>query len=373
MNAVNPLTQLIAAKRMQQTLRKNANDIGALVTLAAFLKDDPELKRKTLNRILSLDPVNKPARDMLLEMDRAEIIGGSTQSILAVPILQAPIPAPGHSLSDPLEKPLVFRYSIIPRVLMYPVMVLSVFALFLAIQMGEVEGLVCFGIPSLMLLFPVWFVSAVVVVDNSSLKLTRLYGVYRREIEWNDIESIQPYDMGAGMRLTSREGKSVTFSSQMTRYPAIVEMLSKVRPDLFNAAGVKIFRKSFFWKYWWFFFLIPATVMFMGSIFVPPFLHSILLGWVLFLVWKTTLHAVHAVQVQDNRLSAKSFRKNVEFTAQQIRNINVVTTRNLKGVPKKWVQIELNEGDDLMLSGFPEGIEVMYGFLTNWWNAYKTA
>src|ERR1051325_8390129 len=79
MNAVNPIDELREAKRLQQALRKNPNDIASLLKLAVRLKDQ-ELKRKILNRALRLDPVNQAAREMLLKMDRDELSGGVSQS-----------------------------------------------------------------------------------------------------------------------------------------------------------------------------------------------------------------------------------------------------------------------------------------------------
>jgi len=90
-----------------------------------------------------------------------------------------------------------------------------------------------------------------------------------------------------------------------------------------------------------------------------------LLGLVLFYWWKTYFFGVRAVQVQENRLTAGSLLKKREFTAGQIKNIHVVVTRTIKGVPKKWVQIELEKGGGLMLSGFPEGNQAIYDFLSN--------
>jgi hypothetical protein len=200
-----------------------------------------------------------------------------------------------------------------------------------------------------------------------------MFGLYRREIEWEEIESIQQYDLGAGVKLTSRQGRSIRFSRQMTRYPIIVETLSKMRPNLYNSAEMKVFRKSIWGVFGWLLILIPATVLSIGSILVPPFLHSILLGLVLFYWWKTYIFGVRAVQVQENRLAARSLLKKHELTAGQIKNIHIVVTRTRRGVPKKWVQIELEKGGDLMLSGFPEGNQAMYDFLSSWWSAYKTA
>src|SRR5215218_3084852 len=85
--------------RLKQTLKNNPKDIEALLKLASLLgqlkEPDLEGRRTILNRVLSLDPVNKAARDMLLEMDRAEM--GGTQVQVMRPIL----PSQGSQTSTP--------------------------------------------------------------------------------------------------------------------------------------------------------------------------------------------------------------------------------------------------------------------------------
>lgn len=371
MTLANSISQLILAKRVQQNLKANPNDIDSLVLLASMIKDNPALKRDVVERILKLEPTNKFARTILLDLDRAEMF--NVQSVAAVPILETPAAPDIPSARPQLEKPLVFRYSIIPRLLVYLLMVFSIFNVYVSTQVGETVVFLCFGAPHVLLLIPVWSVTAVVRIDNAGVRLTRMFGLYRREIEWEEIESLQQYDVGAGVKLTSKQGRSIRFSRQMTRYPNIVESLSRIRPDLYNAADSRVFRKSLFGVFGWLLILVPATILSIGSIVVPPFLHSILLGLVLFYWWKTYFFGVRAVQVQGDRLTARSLLKKHEFTAGQIKNINVVVTRTSRGVPKKWVQIELEKGGDLMLSGFPEGNQAMYDFLSGWWSTYNTA
>src|SRR5512143_250947 len=63
-----------ALELLKQALAANPNDIDAWLVVAAVV-EQPERKRQCLNRVLSLDPTNRIARDELLEMDRAAMGG----------------------------------------------------------------------------------------------------------------------------------------------------------------------------------------------------------------------------------------------------------------------------------------------------------
>ena len=106
MEAEDPTEYYNEAKRLEKALRDNPKDIDAQLKTASML-DDPELKRKLLNCTLSLDPTNKTAREMLLEMDRAEMHAGFSQQ--SPQTTSASIP----SEKKQSEKLLVSRYSLI--------------------------------------------------------------------------------------------------------------------------------------------------------------------------------------------------------------------------------------------------------------------
>jgi hypothetical protein len=368
METLTPINKLNAARRVQQTLKNNPDDIHALLELAAMLgtlkEPDLDRKRQILHKVLSLDPVNEQARQMLLEMDRAELHAHHPQ-----PPAQRSPTVSTPPVTEQLATPLVSRYSIIHQFLIYPL--LAIAALLMLLAVGEWEVFSVFAVCFLLLLIPLWFVSAVLQVSSAGIQISRLYGVYRREIDWTEIDGIKPAVMGVGIRVSAADGGSLTISSQMSGYAAIVEILWKMRPDLFEMTGAKTFQKGFLAKYGLFFFLVPATPLALGGIFVPPFLPGILATVVIFILWRTALHGVHLVKVDENRLSTRSFRKNQEITVEQIRDINMVTVRNRRGVAKSMVQIELDEENKILLSGFSEGNEIMYGFLRNWWGAYQ--
>src|SRR6266487_2036291 len=226
MNAVNEIAKYNEVKHLQQALQDNPNDIESQIKLVAMVKD-PDRKRKLLGHILFLDPTNQAAREMLLEMEPGRINGSQPQ-----PLMQ-PAASVSTSTSIPSAKDpgaLVSRYSILPRMLVYLLLALSVY--FMGVAIRDWQVLLFFGVCFLLLFIPTWFVSAVVEVDAAGIKLFRLFRIYRREVSWNEIESIKPTPMGQGMKLNTADGNSITISSQIGNYPAIAEILRRIRPGL---------------------------------------------------------------------------------------------------------------------------------------------
>jgi hypothetical protein len=237
---------------------------------------------------------------------------------------------------------------------------------------GDWLPFIFFTIGFLLLLIPVWFVSAVATVSSSGIRLSRFFGAYRRELEWNEIERIKPAILGVGMKLFTTDGRMMTISSQMMGYPVLVEILQELRPDLFDMNGLKVFQKGLLAKYGLFFILIPATPMALGAVFVPPFLPGIFVAVLIFYLWSYALNGVYKVKVEENRLSIRSFRRKHELTAQQIKDIRMVTRYNRRGVATNFIQIEMPDQNGILFTGFPEGNEMMFGFLKNWWGANQS-
>ncbi|HEX2992174.1 MAG TPA: hypothetical protein VHO49_15920, partial [Anaerolineales bacterium] len=184
--------------------------------------------------------------------------------------------------------------------------------------------------------------------------------------------TVKPNLMGVGIKLTTEAGTAIRLSSQLHGYARIVEILQERRPDLFSMDGSRTFKKGFWGKYGWFFIVIPLTLLTPGAIIAPPFLPGIMIAVITYIFWKSILHSPHTIKLEDNRFFAQSFRDKVDLTAQQIKDIRVITVRNRRGVAKSLVQITYNEKDEFTFTGFPEGVEIMYGFLQNWWNQYRS-
>jgi hypothetical protein len=237
MSITDTRKQRKAARRVQQALRKNPYDIDALLQQAVILgtceKPALDQKRKVLRRILSLEPGNRTARRMLLEMDRAEIGGDASRLSLAMILTD--------SSADFAEPPLLLRYSIVHQLLVYLFIAATVFIGLSSAR--QAEDFVIIGALLLFLLIPLWFVSAVIEISNTGLNVCRLFGIVRSEIPWREIRDCKPTAWGKGIRIITRTGKTVEVSAQVNGYPFILEILQQMRPDLLQVTEVSETRK----------------------------------------------------------------------------------------------------------------------------------
>ena len=186
-----------AAELVKQVLSANSNDMDAWLVLATIV-DDPQRKRQCLNHVLSLDATNKTAREMLLEMDRAELNSYRSQPITS-PLSTTPsqsdnssprqssLPQKSPSLSS--EKSLVFQYSRVWLVGLYLFMtVFCCMGLLFASQSisSSTPPLILallFGLSALS-------VSSKVEVKEAGIRTASLL-VGSSEIKWNEIASIR--------------------------------------------------------------------------------------------------------------------------------------------------------------------------------------
>lgn len=371
MAAVNPINKLIAAKRMQQKLRKDPNDIKALLQLADMLgcidPPDPEQKRKVLQRILSLEPSNPQARQMLFKMDRAAI--GGDPSRLSAAVMLTPKPVDKFT-----EKPLRLIYSLLHQLLFYPVLAFSLWLLFKSV--GDWDAFGVFAGFFLLLLIPLWFLSAVVEVSNSGLHLSRLFGVYRREMEWKEIEKVEPGPMGVGMKLVAADGGSLALSSQLHGYSSLVEILRNARPDLFEVTAGQTFQKGLLTRYGPVLLLLLGNLILLVTVFTGQYLAAILGILLLFGLWRFALYTPYVLILKEDKLLTKSFLKNQEFSLEQIKDIRMGTSyhygrRYIR--KRRHIEIELLNGNSFRLAGFAGGDELLYGSLKNWWSSYQTS
>ena len=228
MDAAPPIDKFNTAKRVQQRLRKDPNDIEALLQLAAVLgtlkTPDVKEKRKVLQRVLSLEPANRQARQMLFEMDRAAI-GGDPSRLSAAVILTDPA-------TNPIpEKPLRLRYSIIHQFLVYLLIAFGAFLMLSSLRKPEVLAIVAAFL--VFLLIPLWFVSVVIEIGDTELNISRLFGVARTEILWKEIQEFKPRALGQGIQIITRDGRVAEISAQIMGYSSLIEILRQMRPDLF--------------------------------------------------------------------------------------------------------------------------------------------
>ncbi|HEX6034990.1 MAG TPA: hypothetical protein VFY83_11165, partial [Anaerolineales bacterium] len=292
-----------AIELLKQALSIDPYDIEMLLILATLV-DEPTRKRQVLNRVLSREPVNKAARDMLLEMDRAELSAYRLKPNLAPPPKAATVPAPQAPIDHPssrlefaslpaqqvetpfnaepqispnarIERPLVFAYSGPVLILLYLLTALSLCGGVLFLAAGNVPDSVRCFVPALFMGLFALSVTSKVVVSETGIRSSNLLS--SAEIQWNDIASIKPNSSKRKLNLVSKKGKSVNISTQVKDYHALIEILRQKRPDLFGTdlpsptqedqpaagyqqpqaaaapafTGTKTFEKSFFRQYGW--------------------------------------------------------------------------------------------------------------------------
>ena len=217
-----------AAKRIQQALRKNPYDTEALFQLACTLEThdrrDLPRKRQILHRILHLEPAHRQARQMLFELDRA-MIGGNPSRLSAAVILTDP------SAHDLPERTLILRYSIVYQILVYLFLVCSALASLSFVR--DSRFLILVGA---CMILPLWFISAVIEINDSGLSVSRLFGLVHSAILWKEIRKYKQTALGPGIQLITDRGKSIRVSAQIQGYPFILDILQQMRPDLFHTA-----------------------------------------------------------------------------------------------------------------------------------------
>lgn len=396
-----------ALELIQQALSTNPNDIDALLTLASFV-DEPTRKRQVLNRILSVEPTHKAAREMLLEMDRAEMSAYRSQPISApvsTPLSkpQTTSPAP-KSTNIPTEKPLVFWPSTTWLVVVYLFTTVFCCAGFLIASQDLGKSFPSF---MLALLFGLTALSASskVEVKQTGLRASGLLG--GSEIKWNEIAKVQANPMKRKLELVSTAGKSVKVSTQVKDYPVIVELLRQKRPDLFGEAAssprqgntsagrpseqpalqkaensgsvltlteTKTFTKGFFRQYALCLVMVPVALLMLWLGLADPELKtaSFISAAFCILIMIVPFFQVSAIKVEPNKLTLETFFEEKELSAHQIKEIKMQSVRGRYGRVTNFVNIIPVEGKKYPLGGFSDGEEILYGFLMNWWNTYQS-
>jgi hypothetical protein len=309
--------------------------------------------------------------------------------------------APKSSVQTHVEKPLVFKYPLFWRILMYLFILFFGCAGLLVASENVVNSLPFLGLALLMGLTAMAF-SPKVEITEGTIRASGMFS--SSEINWKDITRIQSSAIKRRLELFRSNGEIVKVSTQVSGYPQIVEILRQKRPDLFGMpsaalaqggmyssryeqtpsniyggsspslafSGTKTFKKNFFAQYGAILLMIPLCLVSVWLIVsTKDYSAGIGIGLVALFFMSTSLFAIHIVKVQANKLLTESFFGEKEFTAGQIKNISMKTVRSRRGVANNFVHIEPVEGSAFSLGGFPEGEEIMYGFLMNWWNASR--
>ena len=416
-----------AIELVRQALTANPNDIDAWLVLAAVV-DDPQRKRQCLNRVLTLDPTNKIARDELLDMDRAHMSPALAQP-MAEPASTTPsqpgplnysssaftydyeseseleqtqVPEPAVSQSNPqpkppskpqTEKPQVFKYSLFTRIIVYASIVLFGCLTLIAFQSPTAALVPCSL--SVIMLPVIWLVSAQVEISEKGIRTSHMFGLTSTYVSWEGIASIKSNSMQQNLQLTTKKGNNVKVTSQVKGYPVIVEMLRKKRPDLFGAApaarvnsysyenspsagdasptftGKRTFRKNLFRQYGILLIVIPFCFFAVWTAFTSPEnrVGALIAAGFCGIMMVLPFFQVGSVKVEGNKLTVETMFQEKVFSARDIKEIKMQSVRGRYGRITNFVNIATTSGKNYPLQGFSDGDEIIYGVLSNWWNA----
>jgi hypothetical protein len=417
-----------AIEFIKQELAANPNDVDAWLVLAAVV-EQPERKRQCLNRVLTLDSTNQIARDELLEMDRSAM--GGTPSFVSeqVPVSQSTYqtapPLPGYPTStsafesapEPilsasvgsqpqaqavprsapqprLEKPLVFKYPLFWRILMY--LFLAFFACIgLIVAPLNVVNSLPFFLLALAMGLVIMAFSPKVEISETGIRASSLFS--SSEARWGDIKSMKSGGMSQRLDLHKSDGQVVKVSAQVSGYPRIVEIIRQKRPDLFGMAvsspagqgnqlasssygsstpaftGTKSFKKSALMQYGGFLLYTPLCLLSFWTLLTESEYQvgAFVVGIACLALMVFSLFQVNAIKVEPNKLTVQTLFGEKDFSAREIREIKMQSVRRRYGNVTTYVVVTSLEGKKYSLMGFSDGTEIIYGFLTNWWNAYR--
>jgi hypothetical protein len=439
-----------AVEFLKQALTANPNDIQAMLVLAGIV-DQPDHKRQILNRVLALEPANRMAREEMLKLDRmamrafhtdTNVSAGLHLSTAALPSNEASHkkserpapaqpqkqnPAAGKSITQPvdvkntftkwnwveesptvkppvaaeldgsliIEKPLVFKFPLIWRILMYFCVVFFGCVGLLVASQNIVNGLLFLVLAALASLGAMTFLPTVEVSDAG----LRASGIFSSaEIRWDEIAGLKSVPMKRRLELSSKTGQVVNVSTQVSGYPRIVELIRQRRPELFGATtapasrsqyqsspaigyggpsnapsfhGTRTFGKSFFKQYGILFIVIPFFFFAVWTAMTEPANRVGALIAAAFCVIMIVLpfFQVSSIKVEPDKLIIETTFEEKVLRAPDVKEIKLQSVRGRYGRVTHYVNIILATGRNYPLQGFSDGDEIIYGTLLNWWES----
>jgi len=191
----------------------------------------------------------------------------------------------------------------------------------------------------------------------------------------------------------------VKITSQVSGYSTIVRILRERRPDLFNLtssnvyagssmhvaegnrdagpstasfSGGKTFTKGMWRTFGSYIIVVPFFLISVWTIFTDERYTvgaSIAAAFCLFLI-VSPFFEITELKVEGSKITLTSMFDEKEITASQVSEVRMKTVRRRSAVYHFPVLIT-DKRKEYALQGFPVGNEILYGFLLNWWNAYR--
>ena len=431
-----------AMQLLKQVLTADPNDTEAMLVLAGLV-DQSERKRQILGRVLALEPQNKLAREEILKLDRmamqafqseASVASGLQQSSVAERPAQAQPqtqnPAAGKSITQPVdvkntftkwnwveesptvkpqvaaqldsslitEKPLVFKFPLFWRLLMYFAVAFFGWVGLLVASQNIVNSLPFLVLAALMGLTAIAF-SPTVEISDAGLRASGMFS--SSEIRWDEIEGIKSVPLKRRLELFGKTGEVVNVSTQVSGYPRIVELIRQRRPDLFGGVsapasrgnsfsvpyqsspstgysgssfhGNRTFNKSFLRQYGILFIVVPFFFFAIWTVMTEPtnrvgaLLAAAFCGIMMFLPF----FQVSSIKVEPDKLTIETLFEEKVLAAREVREIKMQSVRGRYGRVTNYVNIISVTGRNYPLQGFSDGDEIIYGTLLNWWESYR--
>jgi hypothetical protein len=257
-------------------------------------------------------------------------------------------------------------------------------------------GLFLFGLGLIMLVTALAF-SPTVEISDAGIRASGMLS--SAETAWDEIVKLKSNAMKRRLELTKRDGEMVKVSTQVSKYPQIVEIIRRRRPDLFGIApssstsafgvddsfstggnaqsapsfsGTKVFKKGWFAQYGVILLMVPIFLV--GSwlaLTSQEKFAGIGVALVGLFFMAMSLFNINHVKLDPDKLTTETFFSEKEYTAREIKEIGMKTVRSRHGVASNFVNIQLVKGGSISMAGFPEGDEIIYGILINWWETYR--
>lgn len=398
-DSVNIPTRIKGYRDILKILRQKRPDLFPVVGYAPIQPVEQPTVSQTSPLTTSNQPVPTPSLEKRSEEEYSmPILSLNLQTTIpdkAISEGTASIHSTQKTTDTQTEKPLTFALPLFWRIFMYAFPIFfGCIGLLIAIQ-NVLYGLPFLGLALIFVLAALAF-SPKVEITETSIRASGLFD--SPETQWNEIVQMKSNPLKRRLDLIKPNGEIVGISTQVSGYPRIIEILRQKRPDLFNVSpqpaqpsvfdtsleepmntstehsftGIKIFKKNSFAQYGLILLMIPLCVL--GVWFLvardDKFV-GIGIGLIAFFFMVMSLFSIHHIKVEPNKLTTESFFTQKEYTANQIKEIRMKTVRSRHGVATNFVSIQPVEGSDISMAGFPEGDELIYGVLHDWWETYR--
>lgn len=206
-----------------------------------------------------------------------------------------------------------------------------------------------------------------ITITNNGIRTRRLR--HEKHLRWDEIGRITNRTSQDSLRLRDHsDSVSLLLDSHVEGYPEMVRLIQQKRPDLWNTDMPQIFHQAS--GYQWLIRIglsVLVTVIGTHLIWKNDALGGMFVLIVSILVWARLLTHTHTVALQDDELMLKSITGKQYLQASNINAIRIKAPERYSRSAAHSVVIRLESGKTISLSGFKEGLPMLYHTLRTWW------